>query len=139
MDWFWRDLRFGLRNLNKDRRFALLAILALALGIGATTVIFSAIDSILLEPFAYRDSERLTNFYIHDATQPGNDGRGGYSVPEFMDFREQNHVFEDIAGSSYQDVLYAGKEGTQWVEGSWVTPNSFEFLGVKPFLGRGIT
>ncbi|MGP8156382.1 MAG: ABC transporter permease [Candidatus Acidiferrales bacterium] len=139
MDWFWRDLRFGLRSLNKDRRFALLAILALALGIGATTVIFSAIDSILLEPFAYRDPGRLTDFYIHDVTRPPDYGRGGFSVPEFMDFREQNHVFEDIAGSSYQDVLYAGKEGTQFFEGAWVTPNSFELLGMKALLGRGIT
>ena len=138
MDWFWRDLRFGLRSLNKDRRFALLAILALALGIGATTVIFSAIDSILLEPFAYRDPGRLTDFYIHDVTRPPDYGRGGFSVPEFMDFREQNHVFEDIAGSSYQDVLYAGKEGTETFDGAWVTPNSFELLGVKPLLGRAI-
>ncbi len=70
LSWLWRDLRFGLRNLNKDRRFALLAILALALGIGATTVIFSAIDSIVLEPFAYRDADRLTTFYIHDVNLP---------------------------------------------------------------------
>jgi len=138
MDWFWRDVRFGLRNLNKDRRFALLAILALALGIGATTVIFSVIDSILLEPFAYRDSGRLTNFYIHGVNQPGRNGRSWFFMPEFMDFREQNHVFEDIIGESGLDVLYNNGEGTQLFDGGWVTPNTCEFLGMKPFLGRGI-
>jgi len=138
MDWLWRDLRFGFRNLNKDRRFALLAILALALGIGATTVIFSAIDSIVLEPFAYRDSPRLTRFFIHDANRPHDNGRGSLSVPEFMDFREQNHVFEDVIGTSDLDILYTNNEGTQFFSGALVTPNACEFLGMKPALGRWI-
>jgi len=136
MDWFWRDLRFGLRNLTKDRRFALLAILALALGIGATTVIFSAIDSIVLEPFAYKDSGRLTRFFIHDAKQPNQNGRGQLSVPEFMDFREQNHVFEDVMGTSDLAILYTNNEGTQSFSGALVTPNACEFLGLRPILGR---
>ncbi len=134
-----RDFRYALRSLRKDRRFALLAILALALGIGATTVIFSAIDSILLEPFAYPHADRLAIFDIHDVNQPRGYGRGSFSVPEFMDFREQNHVLEDIAGSSGQDVLYTAKQGAQLFDGAWVTANSFELLGMKPFLGRAIT
>jgi len=138
LSWLWRDLRFGLRNLNKDRRFALLAILALALGIGATTVIFSAIDSILLEPFPYRDSGRLTRFFIHDVNRPDENGRGSLSLPEMMDFREQNKVFEDIIGESDLDLLYTNREGTQLFDGALVTPNSFEFLGMKPILGREI-
>ena len=138
MDWFWRDLRFGLRNLNKDRRFALLAILALALGIGATTVIFSAIDSIMLEPFAYKDSGRLARFFIHDVNHPNDNGRGSLTVPEFMDFREQNHVFEDVMGTSDLDILYTNSEGTQFFSGALVTPNACEFLGMKPILGRWI-
>jgi predicted permease len=138
MDWFWRDLRFGWRNLNKDRRFALLAILALALGIGATTVIFSAIDSIMLEPFAYKDSGRLTRFFIHDVNHPNDNGRGSLTVPEFMDFREQNHVFEDVMGTSDLDILYTNSEGTQFFSGALVTPNACEFLGLRPILGRWI-
>jgi putative ABC transport system permease protein len=139
MDWFLRDLRFGLRNMNKDRRFALLAILALALGIGATTVIFSAIDSILIEPFPYPHADRLAVFAIFDLNDTKAYGRADFSTPEFMDFREQNHVFEDVAGLSGEDVLYSGKEGTQQFDGAWVTPNSFELLGMKPLLGRAIT
>lgn len=137
--WFFRDLRFGLRSLNKDRRSALLAILALALGIGATTVIFSAIDSIVLEPFAYRDADRLTTFYIHDVNRPIREGRGGFSIPELMDFREQNHVFEDMIGYNGLDVLYTSRTGTQLFDGSFVTANAIEFLGMKPILGRWIT
>jgi putative ABC transport system permease protein len=138
MDWLLRDLRFGVRNLIKDRRFALLAILALALGIGATTVIFSAIDSILLEPFAYKDSGRLARFFIHDAKQPHQNGRGQLSVPEFMDFREQNHVFEDVMGTSDLDILYTNSEGTQFFSGALVTANACELLGLRPILGRWI-
>jgi putative ABC transport system permease protein len=139
LSWLWRDLRFGLRNLNKDRRFALLAVLALALGIGATTVIFSAIDSIVLEPFAYRDADRLTTFYIHDVNRPIREGNGGLTIPEFMEFREQNHVFEDMMGSNGLDVLYTSRTGTQLFDGSFVTANAIEFLGMKPILGRWIT
>ncbi len=139
LSWLWRDLRFGLRSLNKDRRFALLAILALALGIGATTVIFSAIDSIVLEPFIYPHAEELTNFYVHDSTLPADRGGSGFSVPELMDVSEQNHVFKCIISSSFQDVLYTEREGTQLFDGFWVSPNAFECFGVKPLLGRSIT
>jgi len=138
MDWFWRDLRFGLRNLNKDRRFALLAILALALGIGATTVIFSAIDSILLDPFIYPHVDRLATIGVQNLDRPQDRGRIYFTVPEFMDFREQNHVYEDIAGFSNIDVLYTSNEGTLLFDGAWVTPSSFECLGVKPLVGRWI-
>ncbi|MGC1830114.1 MAG: ABC transporter permease [Candidatus Acidiferrales bacterium] len=139
LSWLWRDLRFGLRSLNKDRRSALLAVLALALGIGATTVIFSAIDSIVLEPFAYRDAGKLTTFYIHDVNRPIREGRGGFSIPELMEYREQNHVFDDMIGYSGLDVLYTTPTGTQLLDGSFVTANAIEFLGMKPILGRWIT
>jgi putative ABC transport system permease protein len=138
LSWLWRDLRYGLRNLKKDRRFALLAILALALGIGATTVIFSAIDSIVLEPFIYPQPDELTGFNIHDSTLPANRGGSIFSVPEFMDFSEQNHVFKCVTGFNFQDVLYTDREGTQLFKGDWVTPNALECLGVKPLLGRSI-
>jgi len=137
--WFFRDLRFGLRSLNKDRRFALLAILALALGIGATTVIFSAIDCILLDPFIYPHVERLAGFGIQNLDRPQDRGRVRLSVPEFMDFREQNHVYQDIAGIDPIDVLYKSNEGTLLFDGAWVTPSSFETLEVEPLIGRWIT
>ncbi|HET7841781.1 MAG TPA: permease prefix domain 1-containing protein [Terriglobia bacterium] len=66
LDRLAQDVRFGLRTLRKDVSFALLAVAALALGIGAATVIFSVVDNVVLEPFPYADAQRLTKFYIHD-------------------------------------------------------------------------
>ena len=132
----WQDLRYAIRMLRKQPSFTAVATVTLALGIGATTVIFSAIDGILIEPFPYKDASRLTSFYVHDVTRPNETGRNGFSMPEFMDFREQNRAFEDMMGTSGLDVLYTSDGETQLFPGSWVTPNTFDFLGVPPLRGR---
>jgi putative ABC transport system permease protein len=132
----WRDLRYAVRMLRQRPAFAAVASLTLALGIGATTIIFSAIDGILIEPFPYRDAARLTTFYVHDVSRPNQTGRSGFTMPEFMDYREQNHAFEDLMGTSNLDVLYTNEGETQLFPGCWVTPNMFNFLGVKPLVGR---
>ncbi len=138
--WLWRDIRFALRNLRKDRKFAILAILTLALGIAAATVIFSVLDSAILDPLPFKDSDRLVWMYAHDVTRPTQDGKVYYTVPELTDIREQNHVFEDVAGVTPFDVLYNdGKQTILFENGKRVTPNTFEFLGIKPLLGRPIT
>src|SRR5690242_6756661 len=85
--WMWlhrfaQDARFGARLLRKDRGFALLAISALALGIGAATVIFSVIDNVVLEPFPYREQAQLTKFYIHDVTRADQVGRSDFTAEE---------------------------------------------------------
>ena len=100
LSWFTQDLRYGLRGLCKDVGFAMLAVLALALGIGASAVIFSVIDNVLLEPFPYRAPERLTKFYVHDPAHPEQPGRVEFSMPEYTAFKEQNHVFEDIIATT---------------------------------------
>lgn len=138
LDWLWRDSRFGLRSLAKERQSTLLAILALSLGIGSTTIIFSAVYSILRDPVPYKNLNQLVYVYIHDKSRPTTDDRSAFSVPEFMDYRQQNSVFADMMGFSFMDVLYANGEGTQLFNGCFVTPNAFEFLGVNPFLGRWI-
>lgn len=134
----WQDLRFAVRGIKKDRGFALLAIFALALGIGATTVIFSVIENVLIEPFPYRYADRLALAYVHDLSKPTDDGSSFYTVPQFLDIREQNHVFEEVLGVTPLDILYQDKEGTQQFTGASVTANAFEFLGMKPLLGRNI-
>lgn len=136
LEWIWQDLRYGLRTLWKDRQFAAVAIFALALGIGATTVIFSVIDGILIEPFPYRNADRFVTFFIHDVTRPKDWMRLGLSVPEFTDFREQTHVFEDIFGFSGTNILYTSNGGTDFFQGCWVTGNISSALGMKPVLGR---
>jgi len=137
-NWFWQDLRYGIRSLRKDRGFALLAMFALALGIGATTVIFSVLDNVLLEPFPYKGADRLSGFFIHDSSRADQFGRGDFSVAEYLDFKEQNHVFEDIIANRNMDVLYTDREGTKQFTGGEVTANTFEFLGIQPLLGRAI-
>jgi hypothetical protein len=93
-----QDFRFAIRSLTKDRRFALLAILALAMGIGSATVIFSAIYGVILNTFPFRDADQVTSFGIQDLTNPGNGRRESLSLPEFLDYREQSHAFADISG-----------------------------------------
>ena len=139
LDWLGQDLRYGVRSLKKERRFALLAICALALGIGSTTVIFSVIYNGVLNPFPYRGAHRLTNFFIHDVTQPKDDGRPVFTFPEFFDYKEQNHVFDDMMGAEQLDILYTKGEGTLQFDGARLSPNTFEFLGVRPLLGRPIS
>lgn len=104
----WHDVRFGLRVLWKDRAALSLAVLALALGIGATTAIFSVIDNVLLEPFPYTDGQRLVAIQIHDVTSNQPYGREVFSPPEFVDYQEQNQAFDGAIGVNQNRVLYAG-------------------------------
>lgn len=139
MDWFWRDVRFGIRSLVKDRGFLATAVLALALGIGSVTAIFSVIDNVLLEPFPYTDAQRLVAIQIHDSSQSQPYGREGFSQPEFLDYQQQNHVFDRSIGVTQSKVLWTGKGSPEMFTGASVTGNTFEFLGVKPLLGRYAT
>lgn len=136
---FWQDFRYGVRILFKDRRFAILAIFALALGIGSSTVVFSVIYDGLLNPFPYKNASGITIFQIHDDDEGGVRGRGAFAFPEFLDYREQNHVFSDMVGTAYTSVLYSTRTGTEQLDGSYVTTNTFPFLGVQPLLGRWLT
>lgn len=131
-----KDLRYGLRTLWKDRRFAVIAILALGLGIGATTVIFSFVYGILIAPFPYRNPERFVTFFVHDVTMPKDARRLGLSIPEFTDFQEQTHVFEEVFGFGGDNVLYTSNGGTELFAGCFVTGNISSALGIKPLLGR---
>lgn len=138
---FLCDIRFALRSLKKDVRVALTALLALALGIGSATIIFSVFYNLLLDPFPYKDSNRLVTFAIRNATSTGASvGRRFYSVQEFLAFREQNQVFEDMVGyDSDLNVLYNDGNGTRALPGmAAVTTNTFEFYGVAPLLGRSM-
>jgi len=139
VEWIWQDLCYGARTLWKDKRFAAIAILALALGIGAATVMFSVVYAVLISPFPYRNTDRFVTFFIHDATRPKGWRRLGLSVPEFTDFREQTHVFEEVFGFSGLDVLYTANGGADFFDGCWATDNISSALGMKPELGRPLS
>ena len=137
---FLLDFRYALRSLGKDRRFALIAVFALALGIGATTVMFSVIYGVVFDPFPYRDFQRSVMFEMWDLTgRQAQETRFHYTIPEFLAMREQNHVFEDMIGNYTRDVFYRNGKGTRRIRGGYVTANGFDFLGVPPFLGRVFT
>ena len=111
----------------------------LALGIGAGTTMFSVIKNVLVSPFPYKDADQIAAFAIHnlDSARPG--GRSWLKPAEYLEFREQNHVFSEDIGGGVEDVLWTTEEGTEQFDGAYVTPNTFRFLGVEPLLGRSIT
>ncbi len=131
-----QDIRFALRNLRKSPAFAIIAAVTLALGIGASTAIFSVIENVLMEPFPYTDAQRLVSVQIHDTEQNQPGGRAGYSGPEFLDYIAQNHVFDRVIANAGMDVLYRSGEGTERFDGNLITPGTFEFLGMPALLGR---
>src|SRR5213592_1244449 len=135
----WQDVRYGVRGLRARPGFAVLAVLTLALGSGATTTIFSVIQNVLLDPFPYIDADRVAMIQIHDTSSNRPGGRTAFQVPEFLDYQEQSHVFEEVIGGGNEDILSTTAEGTEQFTGGYVTPNMFRFLGVPALLGRSLT
>ncbi|MBV8208206.1 MAG: ABC transporter permease [Acidobacteria bacterium] len=126
------DLKFGWRVLWKAPGFAIVAVLTLALGIGANTAVFTVVNGVLLRPLPYPAPERL---YALDASKP-NFPRGSISFPNFLDWQARNRVFSALAlfrGTSF--ILAAGGEPER-VRGAWITADYFSLLGVAPVLGR---
>src|ERR1700730_4050692 len=136
METLGQDLRYALRSLGKTPGFAVVAMLTLALGIGASTAIFSVMENILMEPFPYPDAQRYMSVQIHDTERNEPGGRGRFSGPEFLSYVEQNHVFDRVIANDNTDVLYRSGEGTERFDGNYVTPGTFEFLGMPALLGR---
>ena len=133
------DLRFGLRMMAKNPGFTAVAIVTLALGTSAATMIFSVIYNVLLDPFPYTDAKRIVLIEIHDVNDSGPYGRSWFSIPEFLDYQEQNHVFDGVIGTTGEEVRYTTGAATEHFRGAYLTPNTFHVLGVPALLGRGIT
>jgi predicted permease len=136
---FWQDIRFILRSLKKQRSFSVLAILALSLGIGCTTVGFGVVENLLFDPYPYKGANRMATFAIHDVKAAPKVARSRLTVPEFLDYQKRNHVFDDIVGSYNAQTVYSSPDGAETFWGAYVTPNTFEFFDVAPLLGRWIT
>ena len=136
MHWLLQDARFGIRTLLKDRGFLATAVLALALGIGSVTVIFSVIDNVLLEPFPYTDGQRLVAIQIRDSSTNDFYGREFFSPPEFLDYQEQNRAFDRSIGVRQANVIWTLPNSVESFRAAFTTGNTFQFLGVAPLLGR---
>ena len=140
MGTIWSDVRYAVRMMAKAPGFAAVAMLTLALGIGASAAIFSVIDGVLLDPFPYAHANRLVVMQIHDTDQAGDEGmRAGVTAAEYNAFAGRNHVFERTAGYTRMDLLCSNGVGTERFDGERVAPGTFEGLGVAPMLGRQLT
>jgi putative ABC transport system permease protein len=128
----WQDMRFGARVLRKQPAFTFIAVLTLALGIGANTALFSVINAVLLRPLPFPESDRILSLY--ETFKPS--GQSALSVPNLRDWQQQNTVFEGIA--AYVDGAFNLQSGDspQRLLGLSVTANYFDVLGIKPQLGR---
>jgi macrolide transport system ATP-binding/permease protein len=129
-----RDLKFALRMLAKSPGFSLVAILSLALGIGANTAIFSLVNALLLRPLPVRDPQSLVIVSTTDQRNPGN---LPVSHLNFKDLRAQNAVFSDMASFTFNQVNYAHGQESEQIPVQVVTANFFTVVGAEPALGRG--
>ena len=132
MNTLWQDLRYGARMLIKQPGFTLIAVLTLALGIGATTAIFSVVNSIILRPLAYRDPDKLMWVY---RMQPPVE-RSPVSAPAFRDFSQQQQVFETLAAHYAETMIMTETVPAERLMGRRVTANFFTLFGVEPERGR---
>jgi len=126
-----QDLRYGFRTLRKNPGFTAVAMLALALGIGANTAIFSVVNGVLLRPLAYPDAGRL--LMIYETTAEFRQ----YSVayPNYLDWRRETHSFTDMGAVRSGDFNFTGAGQPEQVSGEYVSASLFPVLGVTPFLG----
>jgi putative ABC transport system permease protein len=137
-----QDVRYGLRQLRRNPGFTIVAVLTLALGIGGTTAIFNVIYIVLLHPLPYKDADRLAVVVTHDPIHPQSDDWADVTPAEFLDFQEQNHVFDQVVGvvDVEDGLLMTGPNiSPAWFGAGWVTTNAFRVLGVAPMLGRAFT
>jgi putative ABC transport system permease protein len=132
MEGLWQDLRYGLRMLFKHPGFTAIAVVTLALGIGATTAIFSVVDAVILRPLPFEDPERVVR--IWGKFSQGE--RASTSPPDFLDYRAQNSTFEEFAAMMHTSYNLTGASEPERVNAAAVTSNFFRALGVQPIHGR---
>ena len=134
METLLKDIRYGVRTLYKNRGFTAVAVLALALGVGANTAIFSVVNAVLLRPLPFEQSDRLVMVW-EKRLQLGR-VRNVVSPPDFNDWRAQNQVFEDMAGFLDQGFNLGAATEPERIEGAGVSPGLFSILRARPRLGR---
>lgn len=132
METLWQDLKYGARMLAKSPRFTLISVIALGLGIGANTAIFSVVNSLLLHPLPYRDAEKLVIVWERSRKNDQN----VVNPANFMDWREQNTVFTQMAAIADQTAVMLGDGEPEQVPSQLATTNLFSVLGVDAILGR---
>jgi putative ABC transport system permease protein len=134
LETFFQDTRYALRMLRKNPGFTAVAVLTLALGIGANTAIFSIVYAVLLKPLPFTNPDQL--FTAFQANTQLGIAETGCSYPNFEEWRSQNHVFSELAGIVAHQLTLTGRGEPSVVNTSVVTPELFALLDVKPLAGR---
>src|SRR5262249_14478894 len=129
-----QDIRYGLRMMRRNLGFTAVAILTLALGIGANTAIFSVVNGVLLNPLPYPHPEQLLGLHQSKA----NFANGAISFPNFLDWRKDNRSFSSMAIMRRYGFSLTGTGEAEQVDGLFISSEFFDLLGVKPVLGRGL-
>src|ERR1700746_2365378 len=127
-----QDVRYALRQLRKSPGFTAVAVLTLALGIGANTAIFSVVNGVLLNPLPFPNANRIVSLFQDKPDFP----EGSISYPNFLDWQRDNHSFEAIAAYRWAYGSITGSGQAEEVPAQHVSATFFPILGVKPALGR---
>ena len=136
-DWLllvFSDCRFALRQLRKSPTFTSVAVLTLALGIGANTAVFSICSMVLIRPLPYPNAEQLVKANAYDLKS--GDFYGETSYPDFTDWSEQNHFFDHLAAYEAKTFNLSRTKTPEHVKGEVVSSDFFETLGIQPLQGR---
>lgn len=132
MEALMQEIRHSLRTLSRNRSFSIIAVLALSLGIGVNSSIFSVVNGVLLKPLAYRDPDRLIRIW----EKWGGFDRGSVSYPNFKDWRERNQSFEKMAAYRWTGFNLTGGDQPERLSGRQVSSELLDVLGVAPAVGR---
>ncbi|HLL70266.1 MAG TPA: ABC transporter permease [Pyrinomonadaceae bacterium] len=135
MSGLWQDMKYGARLLLKRRGFTAVAVLTLALGIGANSAIFSVINAVLLSPLPFEQADRLVRLGGNDLRKP-NDLPGTFSPPDFYDWRARNTVFEEVAAIDGSSPSLTGAGEPERIQAAKVSANFFSILRARPAAGR---
>ncbi|HSE37165.1 MAG TPA: ABC transporter permease, partial [Blastocatellia bacterium] len=135
MQALWQDLKYGARMLAKSPGFTLVAVVALALGIGANTAIFSVVNAVLLRALPYRDADKLV--IVWEKSQKNDQNVA--NPANFIDWSEQNSVFSEMAAIADQNAVMVGDGDPEEIPSQFATTNLFSMLGVDALLGRTFT
>jgi predicted permease len=131
------ELRYAIRQLLKSPGFSLIAILGLALGIGANVALFSVVNAVFLRPLPYREPDRLVRLSSTDETQQIN--RAGFSHPRFLAVQERQQVFSDLAMSAFYAFTLTGRGNPEQLVGMQASAGLLPALGLEPVLGRNFS
>jgi putative ABC transport system permease protein len=132
----WQDIGYGARTLRKNPAFTAVAVLTLALGIGANTAIFSIVNARLLRPLPYSNPDQIVMVWGTNPFGFGWHGKTGFSALNFLDYQQQNKVFAHLATFNDADFTLTGVDSPERIRGARVTAEFFSVFDVKPMLGR---